>query len=164
MHGLPGTLGNSASAAELTAGLTRGLLGCWAVGEGPSVGGGVGGNDVTVLVLGHRLLERHGVRTQALLPALHQAAQRGHQVVQRHPECDGHQGPDRHAHPAADPGHQGKGPPSLPGCVTVARRHPPISWNIKMSVKLHFYYIIRTNLQLIFFWKIVAFRNLNTST
>lgn len=55
-----------------------------------------------------RLLERHRVRTQALLSALYQAAQRGHQVVQRHSKRDGHQGPDRHPNPAADSGYQGE--------------------------------------------------------
>lgn len=71
----------------------------------------------------YRLLERHRVRTQALLSPLHKAAQRGHQVVQRHSECDRHQGPHRHTHPAADSGHQGRvdpsprgGSESLPGC------------------------------------------------
>ena len=66
-----------------------------------------------------RLLERHRVWAQALLSALHQAAQRGHQVVQCHSKCDRHQGPHRHAHPAADSRHQGKGVPSSSQILTL---------------------------------------------
>ena len=57
-----------------------------------------------------RLLERDGVRAEALVPPLHQAADGGVPLGRRHPDRHRLQGAHRHAHPAAHPRHQGEGP------------------------------------------------------